>query len=146
MSDDFAHKFRSARSVMHRDTHLEVTGIIGALIETLAECAQPAGKRGVFAREAGTGAKIGEVKNEIVNRVGLILERGRDCEPFAALEETEDDPAAGGVSVRLDQSKTSPGEGRGGDDLDGLIVLQLGAIAANQRERRTFGRIEDGFA
>ena len=78
ISHQRAHHFRCTGAVMHRYAHGEVTWIIGPAVNPLTQNAEPSAHRRVLAGEAGTGANIGQIENQFVNRIGFVFERGRD--------------------------------------------------------------------
>src|SRR5438445_626566 len=97
--------------------------MIGAPVNALAKNAQASAERRVFAGEARPGADVGKIENEIVDRIGVVFERGCDRQTFAGLEKRKGHSAARGCSVWRHQTKLSPSvSGRVGDD-GGEIML-----------------------
>src|SRR4051812_14870577 len=68
ISHQRAHHFRCTGAVMHRYAHGEVTRIISPPVSPLTQNAESPTHRGVLAREARTGANIGEIENQFVDR------------------------------------------------------------------------------
>ena len=132
--DQLANHFCRARAVMDRHAHFQITRMIRAFVDRLAKGAESPRQAGILARKTRTGTDVGQIKNQIVDRIRFVLESRRDGEPFAGLEKAEDNSAPGGCPVRLDQPESPPGERRRGDDLDGLIVLQFRTTAADERQ------------
>ena len=83
---DFANDFGRAGAVLHRHAHLQITGMIGTAVNALAKDAQMPAQRSILAGKARTGTNVGEIKNEIVDRISFVFERGGDGETFAGVE------------------------------------------------------------
>lgn len=58
--------------------------------------------------KTNAGAEIGEVDDELIERVALVLQGGRDGESLAVLEEAEDLPSSGGCSFGIDETESAP--------------------------------------
>lgn len=80
------------------------------------------------------GAEIGEVNDELIERVGFVLQCGGDGEAFAVLEEAEDLPSSGGGALRIDETESAPTVDRrtcpGLDDRGGGIGGDAGGLGA----------------
>ena len=85
--DDFADDLGGTGAVVYGDAHLEVAGVIGALVGLLAEGTEAAAERGLVPGEAVAGAEIGEIEYKVGDGVGWVLQRGGDAEAFAIVEE-----------------------------------------------------------
>ncbi len=85
--------------------------MIGAFVDRLAKSPEPSAKRRIFAGKARTGTDVGQIKNQIVDRIRFVFERGGDGESFAGLEETENNAAPRRRSIRFDQTESPPGVG-----------------------------------
>ena len=131
---------------MDGHTHFNVTGMIGAPVNPLAENSQPSTERRVFACKARTGPDICQIENEIVDRISLILQRSRDGETLAGLEEGEQGAAPSRCSIFRDETELAPRVGGRIRDDRGEIVLQFGASATNERDSFALGRIEQRAA
>jgi hypothetical protein len=93
---------------MNRHAHLEIPGMIGPLVNSLAKCAQSSGQRRIFVGKPRPSAEVTEIEYQIVYRIGFVLERRGDGESFAALEKTKYNAPAGRSSIRLDEPEPSP--------------------------------------
>jgi hypothetical protein len=120
--------------------------MIRAFVDRLATGAESSRQARILARETGTGTDVGQIKNQIVDWIRFILESRSDGKSFAGLEKAEDNSAPSGSAIRLDQPQSPPGKSRRGDNLDGLIMLQLRTTTANERQRLALWRIKESPA
>jgi hypothetical protein len=127
---------------MHRHAHLEVTGVIRAFIRRLTKRPKPTGEVGILPGKTRTRANVGKIKDQVLDWVTFVFERGRDSQTFTALEKAKDHAAAPRRPVRLDQPEPTPGIRGGGDDLDAEVMFQFGTSPANHRERGALRRIK----
>src|SRR5437763_14589002 len=109
--DELADHLRSARAILHRHAHFQVAGVIGASINLLAENAEPSAEGRVFAGETRAGANIGQIKNEIVDRIAFVLEAGGNREPLARMKERKKQAAARRCSILKYETELAPGVG-----------------------------------
>ena len=84
--DELANHFRCARTVLDRDAHLQITGVIRAPVGLLAKNSEPAAERRVFAGKARARPDVGQVEDKIVDRIRFVLEPRGDRESFAGVE------------------------------------------------------------
>ena len=54
------------------------------------------------------GAEIGEVDDELIERVGFVLQGGGDGEAFSVLEEAKDLAPPGGGALGIDETESAP--------------------------------------
>ena len=109
--------------------------MIGALINALTKNPEPAAERRIFAGKSRAGANIGEIENEIVDRVAFVFERGGDGETFARLEKRKRSSASRRRTVRFDQTETAPGISGRRDD-----CRRSDRARADRNSRQTSGK------
>ncbi len=116
MLDDLANDLAGAGAVIDGDAHVEVAGVIRALVNLLAEGAESAAEGGLVLREAMAGAEVCEIEEDIWDGIGSVLNGGGDGEALAIIKEGKEDAAGGGGAIRGDQAEATPCEGGGDGD------------------------------
>ena len=87
IGNQLANHLRRAGTVLHRDAHFQIAGMIGPTVNLLTENAEPSAERCIFTGKARAGPNVGQIENEIVDRIAFVLEAGGDRETFAGVKE-----------------------------------------------------------
>ena len=104
-----------ADAVFGRDAVFEITGYglkAEGVVADEPKAAAPA--VGVFTAKTESGVEIGEIVNEFVEGIRLVLERGGDGKSVALGKETDNAAAKGGHSGAVHEPEPAPKEGDAG--------------------------------
>src|SRR5438552_1398386 len=98
---------------------------------------ETAGVTVLFAAEAVAGIEVGQVIDQLVERIRYVLQGGGDGEPVFLLKETDDPPAARGHPRGVHQAEAPPEHGDAGGP---------GEIATDGGEMATGAVVGEDFA
>ena len=116
--------------------------MICAPVDLLAKNPEPAAERRVFTGEARAGADVGEVEDEIVDRIRFVLQTSCDRQSFTRVEKRKEQAAPRGSPIFRNQAELAPGVSRRIRNDRRQVMLELGTLPANQRQRFPLRRFE----
>ncbi len=109
--DDRVDHFAGARAIVQWDPHVEVTGQVGAFVDTLAEGAEAPAVARIVPGKTWAGAEVRKIEDEFIDGIIFVLECGGDGQPFTVMKETEENAPLGGNPRGIDEAEPVPGVG-----------------------------------